>query len=296
MGALNLLRFILDHPVNRGQPLAALVRFARWQLGSRLIGAAVLHDWVGGSRFVVRRGETGISGNLYTGLHEFADMAFVLHAIRPEDWFFDVGANVGSYTLLACAAGGGHGMAFEPLPETFRRLCDNLALNRLEDRVHACNIGVGAGPGRILFSAALDTMNHAIAPGESAAGAIEVPVLALDEAASGRVPTLMKIDVEGFETPVLQGASATLASTGLKAVIVELNGAGLRYGYDDDALLRQMLDLGFRTYAYDPTSRELTDCQGRRNTEGNTLFVRDLAFIQARLRDAPPFEVLGRRF
>jgi hypothetical protein len=42
-----------------------------------------------------------MSGNIYAGLHEFGDMAFVLHFLRAGDLFADVGANIGSYTVLA---------------------------------------------------------------------------------------------------------------------------------------------------------------------------------------------------
>jgi hypothetical protein len=49
-------------------------------------------------------GMTGATGNLYVGLHEFEEMAFLLHFLRPGDLFADVGANVGSYTILAAVA------------------------------------------------------------------------------------------------------------------------------------------------------------------------------------------------
>lgn len=47
---------------------------------------------------------TGATGNWYCGLQEYEDMSFVLHALRPGDLFVDVGANIGSYSILA--AGG----------------------------------------------------------------------------------------------------------------------------------------------------------------------------------------------
>jgi FkbM family methyltransferase len=296
MSVVSLLRFIAGHPVNSGRPLAALARFARWQVGSLLLGCQVVHEWVGGCRFLVKRGETGLTGNIYNGLHEFADMAFVLHFVRPGDWFFDVGANVGSYTLLACSVRGARGVAVEPIPDTFRRLVDNLRLNRLDERVEAINCGLGAEEGLLRFSAGEDTMNHALAPGESAAGAVEMPVSKLDTLTLGRVPALIKIDVEGFETQVLRGAHATLAMPGLKAVIMELNGSGRRYGFDESLLLRQMGEAGFRSYTYVPATRRLVDLGGKNLEAGNTLFVRDADFVAARLRDAETFAVLGRRF
>jgi len=48
---------------------------------------------VNGSKFLVKTGETGLTGNIYTGLHEFPDMGFLLHFLRAEDLFVDIGAN-----------------------------------------------------------------------------------------------------------------------------------------------------------------------------------------------------------
>jgi FkbM family methyltransferase len=273
-----------------------LANFLRWQVSSRLATGPMVHGWINGARFLVRRGETGLTGNIYTGLHEFADMAFVLHFLRRDDLFLDVGANVGSYTLLACAARGARGLAFEPVPETFERLVDNLRLNRLEDRVQALNRGVGAEPGTLLFSAGQDTMNHALAPGEASEGAVSVDVVTLDDATRGLAPDLMKIDVEGFEWPAMQGAATLLSLPSLRAIIMELNGSGQRYGFDEALLLQLLLDRGFRTYTYDPVGRRLQDLGGKNLASGNTLFLRDVDFVARRLVDSEAFAVFGRRY
>ena len=42
-------------------------------------------QWIKGSKLIVRNGMTGATGNIYCGLHEFADMGFVLHLLRPGD-------------------------------------------------------------------------------------------------------------------------------------------------------------------------------------------------------------------
>ena len=99
MSILSTIRFITNHPLNREHKLGAIIRFAKWQLGSRLVPGAVVYDWINGSRFLVKTGETGLTGNIYTGLHEFPDMGFLLHFLRSDDLFVDVGANVGSYTI-----------------------------------------------------------------------------------------------------------------------------------------------------------------------------------------------------
>ena len=186
MSLPQIVKFIANHPLNREHRLAAVVRFARWQLASRLVAGDVVCPWVNGSRFLARAGETGITGNIYTGLHEFADMGFLLHFLRPGDLFVDVGANVGSYTILACAAAGARGIAFEPVPATHRRLRDNVRLNGLEERVRCLNMGVGARPGRLAFTRDSDGTNHTLAAGERAANAIDVEVTSLDVALAGR--------------------------------------------------------------------------------------------------------------
>ncbi len=80
-----------------------MTRFLRWQLGSRLLRMPLLVPWVGNTSLVIEAGMTGATMNFYCGLHEAVDMALVLHALQPGDVFLDVGANVGTYTILASA-------------------------------------------------------------------------------------------------------------------------------------------------------------------------------------------------
>jgi FkbM family methyltransferase len=292
----SLLRFIANHPLNRDQKLRALGRFARWQISQRIWNEEVVHEWVNGSRFLVRRGEAGLTQNVYDGLHEFADMAFLLHLLRPEDFFVDVGANAGSYTILACAAAGAEGYAVEPVPATYRRLSENLRINHLEERVKSFNMGLGEKPGSLEFTSDQDTVNHALAEGEAAANSVSVPMTTLDLLLEGRRPTLIKIDVEGFETPVLAGASTTLRAPTLLAVIMELNGSGSRYGYDEGRILESMIGYGFQPCTYEPFERRIRKLDGKNLSEGNTLFLRDQAAIEERLRSAAQIELHGKRF
>ena len=106
---LRALRFILGHPLNRGRRGAAMVRYLRWQVGARLLPGAALVPFVNETKLLATPGMTGVTGNIYCGLAEFDDMAFVLHMLRADDLFVDVGANVGAYALLA---GGCPGKCF----------------------------------------------------------------------------------------------------------------------------------------------------------------------------------------
>ena len=293
MSLVQTLRFIAGHPLNRRRKLASLVGFAKWQIGARLVPGPVVFDWVNGSRFLVGLGETGLTGNLYCGLHEFADMAYVMHVTSPEDLFVDVGANMGSYTLLACAANGARGICFEPVPETYRRLMENIRLNELDGRVRALNIGLSDAQGELKFTSGENCLDHVLADGESSESAVMVPVTTLDAALEGEGPAVIKIDVEGFETSVIKGAFRMLENPSLHSVIMELNGSGSRYGFSEDWILAAMADRGFSTYVYEPFARRLLSLDGKNNASGNTLFIRDLAGVEKRLASAPRVSVAG---
>lgn len=286
----NVIRNITQHPLTEKRKAAAVVRFLGWQLQSRVSNKPRVVKLVNDSTLLVRRGQASASGTLYTGLLEFEDMGFLLHCLHRGDLFVDVGANVGVYTILAGKVCGAHCLSFEPVPATFACLRENLALNGL-DNVEARNIGVGRERGALFFTSTRDSTNHALRPGEKAEDAISVPVETLDETVGGREPVLIKIDVEGFEAEVIAGAASVLSRPSLLAVIMELNGQGRQYGFDERALHEKMLNYGFQTFTYEPFSRRLLPPDaGTRNV----LYIKDVDQVRARVSAAASFEVLDQ--
>jgi FkbM family methyltransferase len=237
---------------------------------------------------------TGATGNIYCGLHEPNDMGFLLHFLREKDLFMDVGANIGSYTVLASGVIGAETICFEPIPTTYQHLLDNIYLNRLVDRVQALNVAVGSEEGEIEMMADQDTVNRVVAAGEYSGLTIKVPVVTVDKILDGRVPKLIKIDVEGYETLVLESAKQTLENKALEAVIIELNGSGSVLGFDEDSIRRHFIDLGFTACTYDVRTRLLQEENDEiKNISDNTLYVRNIEATQDRLRHARYFNVLG---
>jgi FkbM family methyltransferase len=287
MPLLSTLAFIANHPLNKGRKASALANYFRWQIGSRLVPGQIIYKWINGSRIIIRRGETGVTGNLYCYLHDFADMGYLLHVLGPDDLFVDIGANVGSYTILACAAKGAKGICFEPVPSTFERLMDNLRINNLVERVEARNIGLSDREDDLVFTTGEDTTNHIVGGDEQASSAVRVQVLPLDTILRGRAPSMLKIDVEGFEMRVLAGAHQVLGKEGLHSVIMELNGSGRRYGFTDAQIITHMSEFGFSPFRYDPFKRELSSVDAEDCRSGNTLFIRGSRAMQKRLKQAP---------
>ena len=289
MNLVRLISFIAKHPLNRSHRLAAISRFARWQIASRLLKQPVALPFVNGTFLVAETGMAGATGNWYCGLHEVNEMGFVLHMLRENDLFFDVGANIGSYSVLAAGGVGARVVAVEPDPATFRRLGRNVTYNHLDDQVELHCCGLSSQDGEIRFTAGLDTMNRVALPDE-VISTIVVPVRTLDSLCADRVPKVMKVDVEGHEAFVLQGGRAVLGNPGLEAVLMETNEAGEQFGISDDQLMQIMRDHGFTACSYDAINRVLAPAE-----KGvlNTIFVRNIAAAQHQCTAAPRYSLIN---
>lgn len=300
MGVIKTLRATLRHPLNQGHPLRTVQRYLTWQFGARLAPGPIVVPWVNGARILVRHGEHGLTGNIYCGLEDFVDMSYVLHTLSDRDMFVDVGANAGSYTVLACASRGARGIAIEPVPTTFARLIENTRINSIEGRVRCLNVGVSDKPGALRFSCDEDCENHVVLESKinrdaGQASIIETEVRTLDSILNLEAdsPSLIKIDVEGFEKPVLDGAAETLARDSLHSLIVEMNGSGTRYGYEEADIYRLLNKYDFVPCRYDPAERRLEELDAGVSETRNVLFVRNRARVASLLCDAPPYVVAG---
>lgn len=286
------LQFIFNHPVAGKNKWASFWRFTGWQIQSRTYKHPVVYPFVENSKLIVQGGMTGATGNIYTGLHEFEDMMFLLHLLRPGDIFVDAGANIGSYSILASSVAGAKSVSFEPVPSTFLHLKHNVAVNNIELSVELQNAGVGKEKGILHFTSDYDTMNHVVTdPDHSNQETIQVEIVAIDESLGNRVPTLIKIDTEGFEMAVLQGASKTLANSSMMAIIVEINGSCRRYGIDEKNIHEFIVARGFTPISYNPFERSYS-IKPSFNPHGNTIYIKNETEVQKRLVTARKFRIL----
>jgi FkbM family methyltransferase len=275
---LRLEKWFSVHPLTRHAKWRAWARFVSWQIRSR-VRSEIEVSWIEGQRLVARRGMAGATGNIYAGLHEFTDMMFVLHFLREDDLFIDVGANIGSYTVLASGVRRAKTWAFEPDPAAASALRRNIEINGLDERVVVKEFAVSDHDGSLSFTQGLDTVNHVAAANER--DVRRVPACALDTVLSGMRPVMIKLDVEEHEAPAIRGAQALLSGDSLKAIELETV---------DSEIERLLGERGFRRAYYDPFRRELSASQAG-VAASNALFVRDWDFVSARLKSAAPVRV-----
>lgn len=158
------------------------------------------------------RGRRWIAGaathGCWLGTYErLAQRVFVEH-VRPGSVVYDVGANVGFFTLLASKLVGplGRVYAFEPMQRNVGYIVEHLRLNEI-DNVHLMPLAISDRNGTLRFAAA---ENPAMG-GLSATGEIEVQARTLDQLALDLLPpSFIKMDIEGAEHAALSGAMELL--------------------------------------------------------------------------------------
>lgn len=281
------------HEVTRNSITKALLKYVYFHLAIRLT-SRLKFKWIGNLHFYAYRRDAGIIGNLFFGLQEFAESIFTIHFLRKTDLFLDIGANVGHYCLLASGIKKCNSIAVEPVPNTFSRLNDNISLNNLKNKIQTKNIGVGDTNCELLFSNDKNNMNRIV--DDNYPNSVKVSVNKIDDFVSINDVSIMKIDVEGFEKFVLQGCLKTLKNKNLKAIIIELNNSGLKYNVDDDELYKFILKFGFKPYSYNPLKRELKLLESYNKSQFNTIFIRDLNFVNKRVQSSESIKVWSKTF
>lgn len=142
---------------------------------------------------------------------------FLLQFINRPGTIVEVGANIGSQTVALAKAArtvGADVVAFEPQPFVFQNLCANLALSAL-DNVTAWPFACSGEAGTVWLKCPdyrqAGNFGGIRCHTQAMAGGTQMPCVRLDDMIRGRNVYLMKVDVEGFELQVLQGAQETLA-------------------------------------------------------------------------------------
>jgi FkbM family methyltransferase len=158
--------------------------------------------WVAGS---------GIHG-CWLGTYERTKLELFQAALRAGDVVYDIGANVGVYSLAAAFRVGpaGHVYAFEPVPRNVRYLLEHLSLNHV-DNCTVLDVAVSSAAGLAAFDeGAHPSTGRLITGGTSDIMVRTVTLDALVESRTVSAPSIVKLDIEGSEYDALVGMSRTL--------------------------------------------------------------------------------------
>lgn len=163
---------------------------------------------------------------LYQGLWEKELTVLLSKELRAGDVFYDIGANVGYFSCLAAQCGVTQIVAFEPDPQVCMILRSNLSLNGFENAVSVCQRAVSDRAGQTSFQRGSDTAFSGFGDWQmrTVAEVFEVEATTLDDyvLSEGRSPpTVLKIDVEGWEERVLAGSSGLVSTRPPRLIVFE---------------------------------------------------------------------------
>ena len=220
---------------------------------------------------------------LYVG-GSFEPNEFVLwrSVLEPGMVFVDCGANDGLHSLFAARRVGDTGrvIAVEPSSREHERLMANLRVNELEN-VTTARVALGASPGVATLAIAgeghevLNTIGVRVSnPNVEAARHERVDVRTLDDLVStlglGRVDVI-KLDVEGSELHVLEGARSVIARH-RPLLLLEVEEERLAsQGTTKDLLLNAIAGLGYRLHVFDAVTGQLRPPRRADEPDGNAV-------------------------
>lgn len=285
-----MFTFIWNHPLNKNNKVKSIAKFLSWQFLSYITQCTIVLPWIDEAKLSLNKGDSGLSGNLYVGLMEYKDMLFLMHLLRDNFLFVDVGANMGAYTVLASKVCNSKTIAFEPIKQSFKRLLDQIRINNIEQNVTAKEIGLGNHNGTLFFTNNLNAMNK-VAFVNKSNNVVEVQISRLDDEILNSTSCVIKIDVEGYEYNVVKGCQQLLRSKNVLAMIIELNSSSIEFGHSNFEIHELIIQNNYTPIEYNPIDREITPLTSFNQNKGNTIYVRDVDEVKQLVRNGKQFNI-----
>jgi FkbM family methyltransferase len=236
-----------------------------------------------------------VAAYLNQGWYEYREQAFAWLYLRPGDVVIDCGAYFGLYSLIAARALENTGtiLAIEPNPRVTPLLRENLDAGgatcariveaAISSAVHKAELHIGASS-RAAYAGLSAAVDHT--------ETISVQTLSIDallEREGMALVNFLKIDVEGAELDVIEGARASITSGALPLLMVEFSEHNLlRVGHTSRELYDALTSSGYTVCRFDTTRRALIPCTVTEPLWYENLFAAtDVSAVNDRLRTAP---------
>ena len=246
-----------------------------------------------GHKLIVDGYDLSVTPDLATvGTFEWSEEAFVRRHLRGGDWFIDVGANVGVFSILAAGLCGPHGrvLAFEPNPRARDLLRKSAAMNWYHDRIKTFDFALGDAKGSTTLTFYPDRLGDAQTRAIEKEGApfsatgrflgdpteISINVEMLDEHIPVDVTIkIMKIDAEGDENKILRGSKRLLSHRAFDYIMLEAEAElSLTHWHETIGGLQELCDYGYRPATIDQhgnLKKSASLSEAIRSRQGKTL-------------------------
>jgi FkbM family methyltransferase len=303
----NFLIFF-HHPLSKDRKFFTLFKILILNI-KKIFKNRFIVDWLNGLRFYYGKDCWGLSGEAYYGLNEIKEQIFLLHFLRKGDFFLDIGANLGSYTLLASGVVKAKTLAVEPSTRTFKSLKDNISLNNLNRLVKPVNFALGKNNEDVFFSKDLGVCNRILKKKEINKEKFEkIKSLKLDTLINRYKfkPDLIKIDIEGNEYNLLNNQKNIISLNKKPIIICEIaKTSNIHNSKNSEKVLKFFKDYKYDHYTYDYEKRSLIKINKKllinflkKMDYFNLIFIRygSLNYVNKKVKSAKKFRIKHKLF
>ena len=178
-----------------------------------------------------------------------------IRSFEPNSVYFDIGANIGQFTIFAGVIKGCNIYAFEPESNNFQGLCKNIYLNKLQNKVKAYPIGIsdktkftnlyldeffkGSSHHSVDYQLDISLKERKF---KFSQGIFSTTLNDLIQKWNFDIPNYIKIDVDGIESKIIEQSENILTNKDLKSILIELN----IDRNEDKLVINKLKDCGFK--------------------------------------------------
>lgn len=276
---------LLNAPYNRNHLFYAFYRFLLWKfIRVFKINKYSLNIW-NNKRVILNYKSIQYMYLMYYYWVDWEEYNFIKDILKHNDIVFDVGANVGlytlwisNYTLPECIH------SFEPDSKNYYYLDANIKLNNLENFIHLNKLGIAEKCGTLFLTQGDDVKNHLSF--EDNPGVEKIEVISIDEYCiinSINKIKYLKLDIEGFELSALKGADKLLSNGLIDIIQLEINSALVHSGVSVFEVLEYLGSKGYELCIFSVLKRQIVKVTFSENRE-NYLAIKNIKNINMELK------------
>lgn len=298
---IKIIRSIYSHEYNKKHPIKAFFRSGKWYSRS-LFRTRDFYDnfWDYKIKFWLNSNQSlWLYRNYIMDWNEFN---FIKKVVKPNDTIFDVGSNIGVYSLWFSKYVGTSGkiFAFEPDNDNISRFRELVALNNIKT-INISPFAVSDKDGKLYFTKNKDNENQ-ITDQDSKEDKIEIESVSLDKFCRqkniDRIHYL-KIDIEGAEYLAFKGAEYLLSNNKIDVIQFEINNHIMKFDIDPIDLVKYLQKFNYDLYEFNVETNHLKKLEVEKvdfNGHSNYFALNNYNEIIKRLNDSNSSLVADKRW
>ena len=257
---LESIKQLYSAPFNKIYPFFAIYRFTLWKFIRIFRVRNYSYSLWENKKIILNYNNHQSSWIMYNYWVDWEEFNLIKDIIQSDDIVFEIGANMGFYTIWMSKfiSNSGRIHSFEPDEKSYSRLIENIRVNHIQGYVISNKVAIADEVKLVKFTKGMDGENHIL--NKTGPDYEILPCTTIDQYVVDHTISkikYLKIDIEGFELHALLGANKTLKSGKIDILQLEINSQIQNSGSTINGLLTYIEEVGYRLCSYDPEYKKL---------------------------------------